>query len=327
MKNIFTSFLIAFLAIYTLNAQVHTVSNFQPAQYTTVQAAIDAANAGDTIYINGSQTLYADFNVTKKLTIIGSGIWPNSRYGWTSKVGTVYVAPTADYSKIIGIIITALSIPSGADNIFVEKSRNENYCSLAGNNITLVGCFLNGYTNGGVGQNLTIRNCFINATLNYLNATTLVFNNIIYNSEIGGSFVTVFNNVFYNPNTTVNLKFDGKCTYTNFSNNLTYAPAADGVIALGSGNNTGTNNLNNVDPQFVNAKWPFDPTADYNLKATSPAKNYGTDGTDIGINGYNYIFPMRGEPNIPQIYEFIIQNPIIPVGGTINFNVKVRKVD
>jgi hypothetical protein len=77
MKTKLLSFVCAVFAVYTANATVRTVANFPPgsAQYPDVQSAVTAANAGDTIYVNGSPTPYNSGGVTinKQLVIIGTG--------------------------------------------------------------------------------------------------------------------------------------------------------------------------------------------------------------------------------------------------------------
>ncbi|MGP8217113.1 MAG: hypothetical protein ACLQQ4_16205 [Bacteroidia bacterium] len=60
-----------------VSATVRTVSNnpLGSAQYNDVQSAVNAANAGDTIYINGSGTAYNPSGVTLSipLVFIGTG--------------------------------------------------------------------------------------------------------------------------------------------------------------------------------------------------------------------------------------------------------------
>ena len=54
-------------------AKIHTVSNNpdRPAQFTQVNPAINAASAGDSIYVYGSLTNYNDFTITKRLKSLG----------------------------------------------------------------------------------------------------------------------------------------------------------------------------------------------------------------------------------------------------------------
>ena len=95
--------------------------------------------------------------------------------------------------------------------------------------------------------------------------------------------------------------------------------------------NTGVNNQIDVDPLFVNvSSTTFDYAYDYHLQATSPGKNAGTDGTDIGIYGGAYPFPSGGEvpwqtsikPYMPQILEMNVLNAVIPLNDTLQVQVK-----
>jgi hypothetical protein len=61
-------------------AASRTVSNNPSTlgQFNTIQAAIDASDPGDTIYVYGSPNIYASFVIRdKKLTIIGPGWSPD----------------------------------------------------------------------------------------------------------------------------------------------------------------------------------------------------------------------------------------------------------
>ncbi len=57
------------------NARIWRVNNNAGvvADFTTVAAAVTAAAAGDTIYIEGSATAYGGSGLNKKLTFIGTG--------------------------------------------------------------------------------------------------------------------------------------------------------------------------------------------------------------------------------------------------------------
>lgn len=75
-RVIFLAFL--FLNTYAVNATVWTVCNnpSNVAQFNEIDAAITSplVNAGDTLLVQGSPTMYANFDVDKKLTIIGPGL-------------------------------------------------------------------------------------------------------------------------------------------------------------------------------------------------------------------------------------------------------------
>ena len=78
-------FSVALLATlgYTLHAAVHTVSNVpnSVANFTTVNAAITASQAGDTIYVGGSASDYGNISLNKPVVLIGSGTFTTGQSG------------------------------------------------------------------------------------------------------------------------------------------------------------------------------------------------------------------------------------------------------
>jgi hypothetical protein len=76
--------LVATFMVIIANATILTVNNNPAgfAQYNTIQAAINAAESGDTILVHGSETVYAGFTINnKKLAIIGPGVFPEKNLG------------------------------------------------------------------------------------------------------------------------------------------------------------------------------------------------------------------------------------------------------
>ncbi len=70
MKQIITSLVL--LASIFVNATIRTVSNSPAtlAQFSTIQAAVNASASGDTIYVHGSPNAYATFTITNKQLVI-----------------------------------------------------------------------------------------------------------------------------------------------------------------------------------------------------------------------------------------------------------------
>ena len=84
-KVIFTLTLFGVVALST-NATVRTVSNDPkaPAQYTSIDAAIQASSAGDTIMVYGSATIHNSVTVDREIVLIGAGY--NNPYGPESTI-------------------------------------------------------------------------------------------------------------------------------------------------------------------------------------------------------------------------------------------------
>jgi hypothetical protein len=91
-------------------------------------------------------------------------------------------------------------------------------------------------------------------------------------------------------------------------------------------------------PKFVDVpeqRTVFSYAYDFHLRADSPGKNAGTDGTDIGIYGGPFPWPDGGSapwqtspvPAVPQITSLDTLNVVVPVNGTLSVDVKASKKD
>lgn len=74
MKNVILLLPLIFF-YFSVSATIWTVDNNSnsASQFTNIQAAIDSANAGDTIMVEGSSTEYSPIVINKSLTLIGEG--------------------------------------------------------------------------------------------------------------------------------------------------------------------------------------------------------------------------------------------------------------
>ncbi|MEQ9021798.1 MAG: hypothetical protein RLN82_03450, partial [Pseudomonadales bacterium] len=139
------------------------------------------------------------------------------------------------------------------------------------------------------------------------------------------------NNIFYGAGVG---STQDHCKYCTFTNNISFGP---GATDFDYGTNTTGGNLEATDPSFnAAANFSFEFTDDYRLRDTSPAKNAGSDGTDIGITGGITPWPVTESaapyihssfPALPQITKMDIQNASVGIGGTINVNVKAKVVN
>ncbi len=140
----------------------------------------------------------------------------------------------------------------------------------------------------------------------------------------------VSNNIFYGcaPNgpTASYVVFERNA----FTNNLSFGTTNDALPPAGSGvGNTGGNNKVSIDPKFVNALFNLQwaSTMDFTLQPSSPAKNAGSDGTDIGITGGAYPFAtsniVQKPTSLPVILTF---NPaaVVPQNQPVQTNIKAK---
>lgn len=107
------SFLTAIFFISVVaNATVWRVNN-RPgvdAHFTTLQAAIDGATAGDTLYVEGSTTSYGAGIFDKQLVVIGAGYWlaendTTQAYKENSQVGRLTFNTGSEGSTVEGLYI------------------------------------------------------------------------------------------------------------------------------------------------------------------------------------------------------------------------------
>jgi hypothetical protein len=207
----------------------------------------------------------------------------------------------------------------------------------------------NNYGGIGVGGTLSSviisNNIFGQGTFNQFNATIssmAVTNNLFFaGTNIGGSRMfssdywggagltdaIVSNNIFYGtaPTSTAS-PFERN----SFLNNMTFGTSNDALPPAGSGvGNTGTGNLISIDPKFTSATFgtAYSATMNFTLQAGSPAKNAGTDGTDIGITGGPYPLT-NGNFSLHPSHTPVIMtlNPavIVPQGQPLKTNIKAK---
>jgi hypothetical protein len=361
MKKIITIIATLFTTIL-LQATIRTVSNVPStlAQYNTIQAAIDASNNGDTVYVHGSPNAYSSFTINnKKIAVIGPGWSPNKNLPLGVSVpGMTITGASAAGSEIQGIYVTStVDInTSHPDNLrFIRNYfTNCQLIYLSQGSTTYIGYLFEGNI---------FDNSYIQATGSSTYQNFLFQNNYFYNSgSCVGTQVNAFtnsvnvlftHNLFFGPSSGVRNIFESNCrflTLTNnifvrvdpgyqnslstFNNNITYYPAgstppSDPWTINGNVNSGG--NVSNQDPQMViqsqiNAG-TFNPTGDHTI-ATGPANNSGSDGKDMGL-----LFDATGSLNwttsrtsrLPFIYSMNITNPTIPQAGTLNVQVEARK--
>jgi len=181
------------------------------------------------------------------------------------------------------------------------------------------------------------RNGYGASTIQNANITTIITNNLNIPIALGSYYfgkpalfscdsATITNNIFYYRTT-------AGCTNCTFTNNLGF-----GISSIVSGNNMGGNNII-ADPQFpatgFNQNNYFDYSDNYNLPATSPGKNAGSDSTDIGIFGgaypwpigYGYSYRNAAMPKMPVMQSINVNNTNIPQNSTLNITIKARKGD
>lgn len=304
--------------------------------------AVAAASEGDTIYIPGGIFPVYNLEINKKLHVFGVGHSPNvnSSTGRTQINGNIVFTNGADFGSISGLFVNGnVSIGSTnanqtVSNITIHRCHINGTLKLThdgdpakmGSNITLTQNII-GALNGQMIRNSLIRQNVI-GRLFYFSDNNLFVNNIIQRtseyfswgySGINGS--TFRNNIFVSVMYT-NLETGG---YNNckFHCNV-FVPD----VNLGSSNSSDTYpNLFNqlVESVFVGYDGVVAFSYDYNfwLNDDFAGKNFGTDGTDVGIFGTVTPFKADFLPVIPYIKSHSISTDS-DVDGKIEVIIEVE---
>jgi len=339
MKNLKIT-LIGCLFAFIANAQtVHTVDNRSQsgALFTTLQDAVNAATAGDIIQIHPSATSYGSITIGKRLTLVGLGHDPiTHNEGLKATIGNISFYGTAANSEIKGLTLNAVVQGGGTannlDNIHIIHNRISVINAGSTNGLTdswiIEGNYITSPSTGVTtnSDGWLIKNNFMLGGVSNLNVTNLVTNNIFFSTSNATSDVffsnctstIISNNIFV---TNGNMTEFGISNSPNldFRNNLTYSFVGNTIVTL-----PGTNNLDNTNPMFTTALTSTENdfyANDYHLLGGSLGVNYGTDGTDIGIYGNNFLFDPQGRPDLmPYPTSITINNNVVAPGQALNVN-------
>ena len=325
------------------------------AQFTSVQDAHDAATAGDFIYVHPSPNNYGGLNISKQINLRGIGHGPELANGEHAILSGILLtlnpteATSSSGSSISGLEIGVIQDLNQAafTNVLIQNNRINNLNLYQAYNFIIQGNVFNTtsgtsiYFNSPAHANNIISHNIFNSLSN-TSTTSAIFNNLISSDTFSNNLVilnfngatntffnncsnpTVSNNMFVLGTTAVISSITMNNSTINFQNCLTFDYGGASVAAL-----SGTNNLNNTNPQFVNIGTPANPgflyTNNYKLASGSAAINAGSDGDDLGIYGQGFLFQMKGYPfDLPYPTQINITNAIVEAGGTLQVNFKAN---
>jgi len=302
------------------------------ADFTTVQAAHNAASAGDTIHLEPSINGYGDLTMSKRLVIISTGQFVNENPGlqFDPKLGTlggVNINNTAANNSILMVRFSGnISINSGVSNISLiscgATNPNGNTQCAAGqlvinnaDNIIARGCWFSNIQMDNGSNNIVIVNNIVGNTIrNDVSSDAVISNNVIH--AMGGGpcgpndgtlhNCTIGNNIF-------NERQNSGFFNCNLSNNI----APSGNLPAGNGN------LVNVDMStvFINSAGGFVDNV-YQLKPGSPAIGAGGGGVDCGSFGGTSPFRLGMQPPVPSITKLSL--PATPSGNSMTVTFSTR---
>ena len=274
--------------------------------YGTFNGAFSALQQGDTLYLPGGSFNIGEVVLSKKITMIGTGHYPayTQASGRTEMTGGISLTEGADSSLLQGFFLTGeirlgtSPLSSHVTNVVISRINCQNIklgynsdLSLA-EQIYISECVVRGTIYGNRAQNVLIQGNIVNDIENF-NNNALISNNILLIPN-GYTFDNIHsciiqNNVFVQ--TGPYLFYE--CSANTIRNNLfvnTYS--------------AGTDNIDQQPLASIFMNYPggaFSYEQDFHLQESSPGKNAGTDGTDIGIYGTDTPYKEGAVPFNPHV--------------------------
>lgn len=331
MKKLTTLLAMVYLVLANTGfTQNHWRVNNAPgidADFTTVQAAFDAASANDIVYIEGTNLPYASAALNKPLTVIGPGYFlasnDSTQANLSSSIITdIILASGATGSYLAGLTISSLYVRSS--NVIIERNNVNNIC--IGWNSTNVG-------------NVVIRQNYV-AIINDNSAyTSAIIQNNIVTSEISSSQYatwTITNNTIQS-----NQAFAINVYNSSIKNNIVKSNYPYGNSSCINTEPTRNNNIRynvcnklaSTQPEPPDNLWGVDMAlvitgtgnneTRFYLTEGSLAAGYGEDGVDCGAYGNITPYVLSGMPPVPHIYKATIPVSATNTGG-LPVNVKIK---
>lgn len=328
--------LIGMLAMTALSAQARSwrINNdvTKNADFTDINAAMNSEDviAGDTLYLDPGTNLTSEQNVTKQVTIIGTGYSSTAPY--SNAVISGHLDLRAAYIKVLGVVVTNTTWIR-ANYILLERCRfydevrGVETCQYA----TIRQCYItkNGSTAiYGHGKNeqasisWTIENCIIISTgyrascVGSLYCATiknnLMLDNYSWNLLAQLGLATVNNNIIVNTSNGTQAIESSSCDGA-FHNNII---SQDFESATNYNMPEGTKTTDGIFTGDYES---------YELVENSPAKNYSLDGSDCGIFGGAYPYVKGGLPQgHPYFTKTAIQSRAENDKVKVSLNIKMQ---
>jgi hypothetical protein len=331
-----------FLCTGYLHAQVFMVVKGETSTpYNDLEDAVAAAEAGSTVYIPTLEHVIkanpliegsarpATLLINKKLTLIGAGSHEGVLHSTVLR-GNVTLTAEASGTRLEGFTITEnLYFDNVSDFIFNRGQVNgtiflsgkgganifrECQLSYIQSTVSLYGS--TGLPDASIFIEIMVQNSIITSFTNGLKKA--IFTNNVFTNNGGNIFSNVHQSIITNNIFTINGVLE-----TNFSgssmNNYTYNLVVGSFGASAPDNyNVVENNIENVSLANI-----FEDQIKYQLKAGSPGKNAGYDGTDMGI--YGGLSPAKDKriPGNPAVTEFTVAG-MSAGDGSLPVKVKVE---
>jgi hypothetical protein len=346
LKNLSLAFVCLYFAM-AAQAKIWRINNSGvPADYTTAQAANDAAAVvnGDTLHFEPSGINYGNLTLSKRLIVIGNGYFvgtlaTNNNPGLqantaTSKLNDIFTGPGANNSVIMGLQFNSFYLGSNGNSqgIVLKRNNLSGYVyTYSSSNCLVIQNFIGSGINaqGGGSTNLVISNNIVNGYMNMNASSSGVCTNNVFtpNSSTGHYMIltgfAVRNNIMaaadlYNPSSftacTIENNLSASTQFGNTNGNLQSVAISTvfvGYPTIGS---------NSSDGRFA-------------LASGSPAAGTGFGGSDMGAilrpsntnNNMADTYVLSGMPNVPSIFRFTV--PTTVTGSSMSITISTKTND
>ena len=303
----------------------NTTSTGQVAMFANLQDAIDAATAGDILMIKGSATTYGSVTLDKQLTLIGEG-YTNTLESRLTTIGSITLTTEAANSSLRNFTVFGF-VGADANNLrlvgvnLTGSGSSSQYPEIKGEGWVLINCVYDGTYNGRIkigSHSATFYNCFFfGIGQNNASSGVVNFHNCVITSYIFNSQFATFNNCILPLSSTAQVQ--AVYSTNNVFNNCLFENSILTQDTLELSGNELNGCTFDTDPQFEN-------TTDYQLLDGSPAKNLGSDGTDLGLSGGFYpVSRLNGENSLTSVDKVFVETSVITPGSTLKLKVSAHQ--
>ncbi len=301
-RLLFLSLLLGAFSWAQLQAQtVHTVDNNAGAvaQFSGVQAAIDAASPGDIILIAGSPTYYGTFDIYKELHFVGVGYF----------LGTNGVPGLSTHGASVGLNFRnnpSLGNSAGSSATGLSGLKNSD---PGANNIVIDKCY-DAQNNWRFQGNVTITRCYSRNDIRIDAADSSISNTITWTVNLIAANQSLTNSVIRREIQTTSNQTVRNCIFLEpvTGNSLDLAADYTYCLKVGGGGlpDDGTNINGALLTDVFAAVGASDVDAYYELKEGSLAADAGFGGVDMGAYGGDKPYVLSGIPGRPRMTRFDI---------------------
>jgi len=330
MKNLFLlNFLIFFACSSVFSQHSFIVQNINANAFETIDEAYSFANNGDTIYLPGVAISNFPTPVSKSLTWIGVGHYPDSTLAtyFTYVSNAVVFNGSTDGTSLIGIFfnsnITFGEAGNNATDIHINRCRIQGTTTFKVDldttdiNFSITECVTKRLDANNASNCIVEHNNIFEALFDF-QSTHFNYNNI---NRIDNSWARALYNcnncLFTNNIFTYHHNFSNVINCT-FNNNI-----FNGTINFPVETSTGSNNIfdvgaGNFYTTITGLVSNFEYENDYHLLTNDVSwSTFSTDGTEPGIYGGVTPYKTAAVPFNPHVREIIIPqtttNGVLPV--------------